>query len=611
MAETGGVMTDEARDENINDKDAKPEKRSVASQLVDMTLEMFDLGCGEDGTPYGSWCDLSHVALPLRGGRLGLRPQLARRYFEKNNTVPSAQALTDAGMVLEGCALMEQPRRLHQRVAQHGGKVYIDIADHEDRVIVISDGKWRFTDRVPVVFKRTELTAPMPDPDRGGADLGLLWNHVNVADPDRPIFLATMVAAFIQPDAPHTILGLLAEHGSAKSTTSRRFVALTDPSVAPLRMAPRDTDQWVTAASGSWVVAIDNLSEISDWLSDALCRAATGEANIKRQLYTDAGLSVFKFLRVIVLNGIDLGGLNGDLTDRLALVELGRITEDDRRDETELEAQWNRDWPAILGGLLNLAATVHHRLPDITVQRMPRMADFSKVLAVIDEINGTTGLDRYRKRAAHLAADSVTSDPLIARLQEINFSCVDTTAAQILTEVTPAEKEWRAPQGWPKNARGVTTQLTKQAPAMRSLGWRIDNDNAANKAKATRWTIIAPATHDQSRNPDPPDPPDPPPQASDPFPGGLDDDGYPVGGLDDPLAGEDDSADPPKTIGSTCEDGLAGQAGQEYNLFPVTEDTDHDDRCDCGNPLVSLEARTRGTCKPCDYGSKQNAGADS
>ncbi len=127
-----------------------------------------------------------------------------------------------------------------------------------------------------------------------------LWDFVNVDAEDRPVLLAVLVAALIQCDVPHPVLALFAEQGSAKSTTTRMLVDLIDPSPVPLRQAQRDADSWVTAASGSrgsWVVALDNLSAIPPWLSDSLCRAATGDGNVKRALYTDADLAVVKFRR--------------------------------------------------------------------------------------------------------------------------------------------------------------------------------------------------------------------------------------------------------------------------------------------------------------------------
>jgi hypothetical protein len=130
------------------------------------------------------------------------------------------------------------------------------------------------------------------------------------------------------------------------------------------------------------------------------------------------------------------------------------------------------------------------QLPNVTVDRLPRMADYAKVLACVDKIHKTEGLQRYWERAMHLVADSVSSDPFIAAMQERNYVCANATAATILAEVTPAQ--YPTQQDWPKKARAVTTRLTRHAPALRALGWHIENDGGHNKAKTTQWTITAP-----------------------------------------------------------------------------------------------------------------------
>jgi hypothetical protein len=547
--------------------DTQP-KRSQASQLVDMANDGYELGVSDDGTPFGTVPDVPHVALPLRGGKFGLRAELARRYFDKHNTAPGSQALTDACTVLEGFAAQKNPRTLHLRVASHGGKVYIDTADRDDGVIVIADGVWQITDTAPVVFRRTELTAAMPDPAKPG-DLSRLWVYVNIAAADRPVVLAWLVAALVQPDAPHPILGLLAEHGSAKSTTTRILVSLADPSIAPLQMPPRDLDAWVTAANGAWVVALDNMSEIRPQLSDALCRAVTGDALPKRKLYTDAGLAVLKFRRCAILNGIDLGGLAPDLADRLALADLTRIT-GNRRAEDELDRAWRTDRPVVLAGLLDLAAKVHQMLPTVTVPGgLPRMADFGKVLAAVDELNGTNGLLRYRERSSHLAADSIAADSFAAELASTKYHCDGETAAQILAGLTPDAKDWRRPRDWPRNARAATSRLTRHAPALRSQGWAIDHDGGRGRDKVTRWTITPP---DKGRDFDPQHPHTHKPQFSadtscgcrenetpaDTHPTPAEDDSA---GVDASVAGVGESGHPQKKQTLTSGNGRAGVAG--------------------------------------------------
>ena len=145
---------------------AKPKGPSVASQLVAMAGRSYTLGVSDDGTPYGTEPGRPHIALPLRGGKLGFRAALAQRYFQTHRGfVPSSQALANAITVLEGYAAQQPPRPLHLRVAAHNGAVYIDTADDKDRVIEISGGTWSFANgNIPVMFQRTKQTAPMPDP---------------------------------------------------------------------------------------------------------------------------------------------------------------------------------------------------------------------------------------------------------------------------------------------------------------------------------------------------------------------------------------------------------------------------------------------------------------
>ncbi len=291
--------------------------------------------------------------------------------------------MTDATSILEGLAARQTPERLFLRVAEESKTIYIDTGRLDGQVIRVVDGHWSLIPSAPVRFLRTKLTGESALPATEG-DLNLLWNFINVADEDRPVLLAVMVAALVQCDAPHPVLALFAEQGSAKSTTTRMIVDLIDPSPVPLRQAPRDAESWVTAAAGSWVVALDNLSGIPPWLSDSLCRAVTGDGSVKRALYTDAGLSIVSFRRCVIVNGIDVGAVRPDLGERLAVVDLKRIDRRLRRTESQIFDDWRDARRTIWTGLLDLAAAVHNRLDTTRVGFTPRMADFARVLAAVD-----------------------------------------------------------------------------------------------------------------------------------------------------------------------------------------------------------------------------------
>ncbi|MGV0720563.1 ATP-binding protein [Mycolicibacterium elephantis] len=449
----------------------------------------YQLGISDTEEPFGVRADRPHIARMLRGGKTGLRAELAHRYFNDNDVAASQQALADACMVLEGYAAQEPTTRVHLRVARHKGVVYVDMGDSEGRVIKMHNRGWNITSTdVPVLFRRTKLTGAYDEPQPGG-DLTELRQFVPINDECWPLLLAWLIAALITPDVAHTILALIAEHGSAKSTITRCLVDLIDPSPVPLRQAPRDQQSWTTAASASWLVALDNLSgELPNWLSDCLCRAATGDGDVRRQLYTDNDVAVLAFRRAVIFNGVDLQVTQGDLADRLLRIDLKRI--DKRLTDEELTSKWSQARPVILGGLLDLAAKVHARLDSTVVQNPPRMADFARVLAAVDQVLNTNGLAYYRQQRRRLAADTL-DNPFTATLIQKQLMVADKTSADVLAALMPADAE-NAPKDWPKNSRAVTAQLTRDAPALREQGWRIDNDGGRNKECVVKWTITPP-----------------------------------------------------------------------------------------------------------------------
>ena len=84
-----------------------------------------------------------------------------------------------------------------------------------------------------------------------------------------------------------------------------------DPSLrvaADFSGVPRDERDLIIAATNGWItngwiIALDNLSTIQDWLSDALCRLGTGGGVSTRTLYSDDEESIFTAKRPAMLTG--------------------------------------------------------------------------------------------------------------------------------------------------------------------------------------------------------------------------------------------------------------------------------------------------------------------
>jgi hypothetical protein len=467
-------------------------ERTQAATLVDLTLAAYNLCSGPDGEPLAVQDGGPNLALPLRG-RGGLRQALAALYRANHGRPPGANALADALLVLEGIAQGAPRRDVHLRVADHAGGVVVDLGDTEGgRAVIVSGGAWRIAERSPVLFRRTSLVGPMPTPVRGGR-LERLAELVNVPDGSWPLLVSWLLACWL-PSQPAPLLLLAGEQGTGKSTAARLFVETVDPGPAPLRTAPRDVESWVTAAAASRVVALDNLSGVPAWLSDALCRAVTGDGLVRRALYTDSDVSVLNFRRAVLLTAIDAGALRGDLADRLLTVDLERIDDAHRRTDAGLGRAWSDARPEVVGGLLDLLAEVLVVLPGVHLDRLPRMADFARLVAAVDTVLGTDGLAAYLGQRFTLAETVVEGDPVAAAMRSIATARRrwEGTAGELLEVVTDeAHGDRKPPRWWPGTPRAMAGAARRAAPALRQLGVEVDFVRSTDSARARLVRLTA------------------------------------------------------------------------------------------------------------------------
>ncbi len=471
-------------------------KLSVATRLVALAQDGYRFAETPAGEPFAVPLTGPRVVRMLRGGTDSLRAELADRYFQASGRAAPQQALADALLVLEGRARHGKAEPLALRVAQADGALWLDLGGEDARAVRVDRDGWQVRESAPVLFRRTALTGVLPEPASGGT-LAELWALLNVAEVDRPVVAAVLVAMLLD-NIPHPVVLLVGEQGSGKSTAALVLAGLLDPSPAQLRKAPRDVESWTTAAAGSWVVAVDNLSALPDWLSDALCRAVTGDGDVRRRLYSDGDLHVVAFRRCVLLNGIDLGAVRDDLADRLVTVGLDRIPDRTRRKDADLARQWAATHPRVLGAVLDLTVRVLWALPAVELPDPPRMADFAFVLAAVDAVLGTDGLARYRALAGELAADAASADPVLTAIAQRITSSFTGTAAELLTAITPTDDGWRPGRDWPKSPRALTGLLRRRAPSLRRLGWTVEDLGRGGHDKLVRFEVAPPTAGDDA-----------------------------------------------------------------------------------------------------------------
>ena len=320
----------------------------------------------------------------------------------------------------------------------------------------------------------------MPGPDNRPDALNELRSLLNVTDETWSLIAGWLVAAYI-PDIPHPILMLGGLQGAGKSTAAKLLINLVDPSPVPLRAAPRNLEQWGVSASASWCVGIDNVSYISQWWSDAMCRAVTGEGVIARKLYTNDEQSLLQFRRCIVLTSIDAGALRGDLGERLILIDLESISDANRLTENEILDQYAKVLPQIFAGLLSAVSQTLAVMPDVKLTEMPRMADFAKVLCALDDacpaLTGGVALQMYLGQRDRIAQDVIDSDPVASAIVGLMDKGGWSGTSSDLVEVLESKFDGRLPKGWPNGPRQMTSMLQRVIPALKRRGIEVEGPN--------------------------------------------------------------------------------------------------------------------------------------
>jgi hypothetical protein len=240
--------------------------------------------------------------------------------------------------------------------------------------------------------------------------------------------------------------------------------------VAPVRALPRDERELFIAASNGHVLAFDNLSGLPPWLSDTLCRLTSGGAFSTRRLFTDQDEILFAAARPVILNGIEDIITRPDLADRAILLMLAPIAERQRRPEHALWREFEHARPHILGALLDAAAYGLRMLPQVRLQRLPRMADFALWATACESAFRPAGIleAAYSNNRRATIENIVDADPVAALVREIMADRAQWTgSASDLLQVGTSRS------GWPKNPRALAGRLRRAQAFLRTLGIEI------------------------------------------------------------------------------------------------------------------------------------------
>ncbi|MBS4207121.1 hypothetical protein [Bacillus sp. FJAT-50079] len=418
---------------------------------------------------------------------------LTKKYYDEIGQAVNSDAMNQALSVMEMKALFEGERhRLELRVAEKAGKYYYDLADSEWRVIEVTPNGFEVLDQPPILFTRNKNMQKQVMPALDG-DIGLLLKHVRIKNKyDQILFLVYIITCFI-PNIPHAVLVFSGEKGAAKSTSMRFMRQVVDPAARDLLTMPNSIQDLAISLSNNYMPCFDNLDSLSAAKSDLLCIASTGGGFSKRTLFTDDDETLLELKRCPALNGINMVVTSPDLMDRSIPIELERISEENRKEVKVVEEEFEKDKPFIIGGVFKTLSKAMAIYPEVKLDKLSRMADFTRWGFAIAEAMGYGGdqfLEAYRKNQDRSNEEAISSHPVAAAIVSLmqNRNIWTGTVANLLTQLdfeAGRERIDTNVKSWPKGAQILSRRLKEVKSNLKEVGITFDIRHAGDAKKVT------------------------------------------------------------------------------------------------------------------------------
>ncbi|MFE7442171.1 ATP-binding protein [Streptomyces chartreusis] len=487
----------------MSDDDKNPAREVIA----DYARQHFRYFRTAEGTVYAQR-NGHPVARPIRSqGTSGShRQELMVGLFKDGYGVFNGTALKEALDFIEALAMSEEVQPVHIRVAPgFDGATWLDLGRNDGQSVRIHPTGWDILTPDPreVCWRRTQLTGelPLPAKDTNGKGIDALMRLCNFATAETECLAIAWLIGCLGPSVPVPAPFLTGPQGAGKSTGGRMLVRIIEGMSGDLRRAPKDEENLVAAVAAGWVTALDNLSHLTPDLSDAVCCIVTGAENVKRALFTDGDVYRVGYRRPLLLTGIDVGVIRGDLAERLLPLRLERPRA--RRTEAELWADYAQALPVVLGSLLDL--TVKVRAVEAETPTDLRMADFAHLCAQLDAATGFGALPAYRASLDDLNDDVIEGD-LLAQTVLRHAETIEPGGDQRMTSTEwlhclsrlYAGDDYRPlPKGWPTTGKVLSDRLKRLQPTLAARGVLIESGRTSDGRYLEMSRVAAQPPHEQ------------------------------------------------------------------------------------------------------------------
>jgi hypothetical protein len=317
---------------------------------------------------------------------------------------------------------------------------------------------------------------------RGGT-LEELRSFLNVSS-DQFVLAQGWILGALCSCGPYPLMVPYGPQGCSKSTFSKVLRVLVDPNSVPLAPPPRDGADLDVAALYSHVLGFDNISKLSQRLSDSFCRLSTGGGHAQRQFYTRQKQVRFPHVcRPIIANGVTEFVESPDLLDRSIIIAMRYIAQ--RRTEAEFWAEFNQKRGRIFGALLDALSKGLRDLATTQLSENPRMADFCR-WATACGLGNFESIYKQNRLDATLAL--LEDDQLATAIRALMDG--RQTWEGSATKLAKALKRHGLEE--PDNAKAFSVRLRKlQEPLRSGYGIKVESLQRRNNERPFRISLLS------------------------------------------------------------------------------------------------------------------------
>lgn len=373
---------------------------------------------------------------------------------------------------------------LHNRIAKNEGAIYYFLGDRQWKSVKITEKGWMVKES-PIIFRKYPGQRAQVTPEKGG-QLDDIFKFMNISSPTDQMLLKCYIISCLIPDISHPVFCIDGTHGSAKSFTMRIIKDMIDPSTPNMLDMSYKNNEMILQLFWQYAPFYDNISKLSAWQSNLLCRAATGEGFAKRSLYTDEEPVFYDYRRCVGINGISIMGIKPDLRDRFINFHLKDIPEDKRKKEEDLLREFEKAKPKIFGAMLDILSKAIKIKNDTKLKYLPRMADFSDWGEAIARAMGypeEAFIKAYKDRIKENVVEALEENPLgiaitIFIREERKWEGTATDLLKRLNKIAEENDIDNTQKGWPKSESWLSRYLKEIIPELRAqdiiadFGWK-------------------------------------------------------------------------------------------------------------------------------------------